>query len=138
MLEYAAECGRTIDSTLIIVTLHNQACVYQRIWELNKSMDYLEAIIYNISSFLQGEAQLAFTPDIANPLSPQHQKLATYLGSKLQLISYNLQFCAVSSQVKNHDSALKSAQKSLAWLKGFCEEITAYERLVGARATSDF
>jgi hypothetical protein len=101
-------------------------------------MDYLEAIIYNISSFLQGEAQFVFTPEIANNLSPQHNKLAAYLGSKLQLISYNLQYCAVSSQVKNHDSALRSAQKSLTWLKGFCEEISAYERLVGVKSVSDF
>jgi hypothetical protein len=70
VLEYAAGCGRTIDRTLIIATLHNQACVYQRIWELNKSSDYLEAIIYNISSFLNGEAQSAFTPEITDHLSP--------------------------------------------------------------------
>jgi len=111
---------------LIVVTLHNQACVYQRIWELNKSIDYLEAIIYNISSFIHGEAQFFFTPEIANNTSHQQYKLAAYLSSKLQLISYNLQYCAVSSQVKNHDNALKSAQKSLTWLKGFCEEISAY------------
>jgi hypothetical protein len=49
-----------------------------------------------------------------------------------------LQFCAVSSQVKNHDNSLKSAQKSLTWLKGFCEEISAYQRLVGMKSASDF
>ena len=133
MLEYAAGCGRTIDRTLIIATLHNQACVYQRIWELNKSSDYLEAIIYNISSFLNSEADAPFTPEITSSLSPQHHKLAAYLSSKLQLISYNLQFCAVSSQIKNHDNALKAAQKSLNWLKGYCEELHSYEKLLSIR-----
>lgn len=52
ILEYAAGCGRTIDRALIITTLHNQATVYQRLWELSRSADYIEAIIYNISSFL--------------------------------------------------------------------------------------
>jgi hypothetical protein len=54
-LEYAANCGKTIERSLIITTLHNEACIYQRIWELDKSADYLEAIIYNITSFLESE-----------------------------------------------------------------------------------
>jgi hypothetical protein len=52
VLEYAAGCGTTIDRALIVVTLHNQATVYQRIWELVRSADYIEAIIYNVTTFL--------------------------------------------------------------------------------------
>lgn len=123
VLEYAAGCGRTIERTLIITTLHNQACVYQRIWELTRSADYIEAIIYNISSFLASEPHPAPTP------APH--KLQTYLSNKLQLIAYNLQFCAVSSQIKNHENALASAQRALNLLKSYCEELHAYERGVG-------
>lgn len=122
---------------MIITTLHNEACVYQRIWELNKSSDYLEAIIYNISSFINSEAQFTFTPEITNSSTPQHQKLSAYLASKLQLISYNLQFCAVSSQIKNHENALRSAQKSLSWLKSYCEEVHTFEKLVNIKAQGD-
>ena len=51
-MEYAAGCGRTIDRSLIVATLHNQATVYQRIWELVRAADYIEAIIFNINTFL--------------------------------------------------------------------------------------
>lgn len=52
ILEYAASCGKTIDRSVIIATLHNQACVNQKLWELEKSANYLEAIIYNINTHL--------------------------------------------------------------------------------------
>lgn len=120
ILEYAAGCGRTIDRALIIATLHNQATVYQRIWELTRSADYIEAIIYNISSFLSSEDKFQFTSEIKDFRSHQHLKLATSLGNKLSLIVYLLQFCAVSSQIKKHSNALSSAQKALSYLKIYC------------------
>jgi hypothetical protein len=51
VLEYAASCGKTIERKLIITTLNNEASLYQKAWELEKAESYLEAIIYNISSF---------------------------------------------------------------------------------------
>ena len=54
ILEYAASCGKTIERSLILITLHNLASVYQRIWELQKSADYIEGIIYNITAFIDG------------------------------------------------------------------------------------
>jgi hypothetical protein len=41
ILEYAASCGRTIDRSVIILTLRNEACVHQRLWNLEKSANYL-------------------------------------------------------------------------------------------------
>lgn len=32
ILEYGASCGKTIDRSLIIATLQNEASVYQRMW----------------------------------------------------------------------------------------------------------
>ena len=41
ILEYSASYGKTIDRNLIMTTLHNEACVYQRIWTLDKASNYL-------------------------------------------------------------------------------------------------
>lgn len=40
-LEYAASCGKNIDRVLITTTLRNQACAYQRKWELDVCSDYI-------------------------------------------------------------------------------------------------
>ena len=138
ILQYAAGCGRTIDRSLIIATLHNQATVYQRMWELIRSADYIEAIIFNINTFLSNQSTFNLSLETAIVNSPQHSKLAIYMGSKLSLITYLLQFCAVSSQIKNHSTALNSAQKALTLLKTYCEQLGQYEKLVGCKATTDF
>jgi hypothetical protein len=52
LLEFAANCGKTIDRTLIISTLHNEAAAYQKLWELEKTSNYLEAIIYNMNTYI--------------------------------------------------------------------------------------
>ena len=53
VLEYAAGCGKTIERTLITTVLNNQACMLQRNSEFEQSANYLEAIIFNISEFLE-------------------------------------------------------------------------------------
>jgi hypothetical protein len=55
ILEYAASCGKTIDKYIIISVLHNEACCYQKIWELEKCSQYLEALIFNFNSFMKSE-----------------------------------------------------------------------------------
>ena len=120
-LEYAASCGRTIDRTLILATLHNLACVYQRIWELEKSADYIEGIIYNISTFLEGEENPSFGPNLLDELHPEAHQLATIIHNRLKLVNYYLQFCAVSSQLKRNENSLNAAARSLDILKELCE-----------------
>ena len=68
ILEYAASCGKTIDRNLILTALHNEACVYQRIWELPKSATYLEAITFNIATYLASDTafQDHFLPAVKN------------------------------------------------------------------------
>ena len=61
ILEYAASCGKTIDRSIIIVTLHNEACVYQKLWDLDRSVNYLEAILFNIKSYLDSMETKKFT-----------------------------------------------------------------------------
>ena len=58
LLEYGASCGKTIDRQLIISTLQNEACAYQKRWELEKSSNYMEAIIYNMNSYLDNGPHL--------------------------------------------------------------------------------
>jgi hypothetical protein len=89
-------------------------------WELSKSADYIEAIIYNITSFLSAEGPIEFSKEVNNKNSTLYHKVCNHMSNKLQLITYNLQFCAVSSQIKNHENALSSAQKALNLLKEYC------------------
>ena len=58
LLQYAASCGKTIDRILITSTLQNEACAYQRLWELEKSSNYMEAIIYNMNAYLDNGPHL--------------------------------------------------------------------------------
>lgn len=54
ILEAAVSRGnKKIDRTFIICTLQNEACAYQRLWELEKSAEYMEAIIHNMQSEVQ-------------------------------------------------------------------------------------
>jgi hypothetical protein len=119
-LEYAASCGRTIDRALILTILHNLACVYQRIWELEKSADYIEGIIYNITSFLESDDKAPLSEELLDDKSPDTQRLGATFHSKLRLVCYYLQFCAVNSQLKRHENSLNAASRSLDILKELC------------------
>jgi hypothetical protein len=57
LLEFAASCGKTIDRGLIIFTLQNEACIYQRLWELEKASNYLEAIIFNMNGYMESSPE---------------------------------------------------------------------------------
>lgn len=54
ILEYSANCGRSIDRELILSILHNEAVVYQSLGETAKALSYVEAVIYNINESLEG------------------------------------------------------------------------------------
>lgn len=54
-LEYAANCGKTIDRVLITTTLRNQSCIYQRLWELPACLDYIEAVLLNLACYDEEE-----------------------------------------------------------------------------------
>ena len=69
ILEYAASCGKTIDRFLIVATLHNEACLYQKLWELEKSCDYMEAIIYNMATYLDHGSPFSCPSDFTSPSS---------------------------------------------------------------------
>ena len=55
-LQYAANCGKTIDRIIITTTLRNMSCIYQRLWELPMCLDYVEALMINLGCYLTDEA----------------------------------------------------------------------------------
>jgi hypothetical protein len=60
ILEFVASCGRTIDRVFITTTLKNEACAYQRLWDLEKASDYMEAILYNMKTSLDAVSMIQF------------------------------------------------------------------------------
>ena len=113
ILEYAASCGKSLDRILIIATLENKACIYQRLWEQEKSYNYIEAILYNINNNM---------PDSMSHLFKEEEKnLAAVLNRKQTLALYHLKFSAVASQIKNHEIALSSAFKAIKNIRQICK-----------------
>jgi hypothetical protein len=49
VLEYAANRGREIDRSLIVIVLHNTAYFHQQTWDLERCSNYIEALVYNIN-----------------------------------------------------------------------------------------
>ena len=102
ILEYAASCGKTIDRFLITSTLHNEACVYQKLWELEKSSDYMEAILYNMSTYLANNTPIEMAHDLHNHDSDAYLTLSAFTYRRLSTAIYHLQYSAVSSQIGKH------------------------------------
>lgn len=113
ILEYAASCGKTIDRFLIASTLHNEACVYQKLWELDKSSDYMEAILYNMSNYIDSATPVEINHNLKNPNSESYQTLSAFIYRRLSTAVYHLQYSAVNSQIGRHDLAIDSSRKSL-------------------------
>lgn len=65
--------------------------------------------------------------------SPESFRLGVTLHSKLKLVCYYLEFCAVNSQLKRHENSLNAAARSLDILKEVCEEEHEYEAFLGMR-----
>ena len=128
LLEYGASCGKTIDRQLIISTLQNEACVYQKRWELEKSSNYMEAIIYNMNAYLQSPPPIIINSQINDPSSTSFINLSTLVTKRLQMSFYYLQFSALSSQMGKHEVALGSALNALSMLKSLSVECYSFEK----------
>lgn len=100
-MEYAASSGKNISKELIINILHNQASIYQKLWELNNCSNYLEGIIFNYDQFIketstQGSIIQQGEHGGNEASDPVRGRM------KQKLARYNLQFCAVNSQLTDH------------------------------------
>ena len=123
ILEYAASCGKNIDRNMIVCVLHNEACCYQKLWELEKCSNYLEALIFNISSHLKTSTpsprEVEDYIKTSGSLS-SHLRDSLYgkpINQRIQLSKYHLQFCAINSQLRNHKGALISGRRAIAIIK---------------------
>ena len=99
--------------------LHNEAYGFQRLWELNKCSNYIEALIFNINAkFSTCNTPIAgIDPNIDSSSNTFDTKLRSAPSSdillvrrlepneKIRLAKYYLQFAAVNSQLKNHRKA---------------------------------
>jgi hypothetical protein len=114
VLEYAASSGKNISKELIINILHNQASIYQKLWELNNCSNYLEGIIYNYDQFIR---ETSTQGSIIHPHSHLHDHPADAIDPlrarmKQKLARYHLQYCAVNSQLADHEAALTSVKRA--------------------------
>ena len=52
LLEYAASCGKSLDRDIILTILNNKAFIFRNSWNLDQSLRYVEAIIFNLKEFI--------------------------------------------------------------------------------------
>jgi hypothetical protein len=102
--------------------LHNIACCYQKIWELDKCSQYLEALVFNFNSFMKTDVPMA-ADDRGRNRRTEDSIIAEGLDRKTFLARYYLQFCAVNSQTDNHSGALIAGRKSIEIMKGLFREL---------------
>jgi hypothetical protein len=102
--------------------LHNIACCYQKIWELDKCSQYLEALVFNFNSFMKTDVPMT-ADDRGKNRRTEDSIIAEGLDRKTFLARYYLQFCAVNSQTDNHSGALIAGRKSIEIMKGLFREL---------------
>ncbi len=73
ILEKAGEMELGVEKKLVILTLHNLACAYQRNWELEVCSNYLEALIYNMNLILKNVETVPFSFLSSLSTAKQHQ-----------------------------------------------------------------
>ena len=77
ILEKAGEMELDVEKKLVILTLHNLACAYQRNWELEVCSNYLEALIYNLNLILKSIESAPSTILSSLSTAKQHQSPVT-------------------------------------------------------------
>lgn len=77
ILEKAGEMELDVEKKLVILTLHNLACAYQRNWELEVCSNYLEALIYNLNLILKSVESVPSTILSSLSTAKQHQSPVT-------------------------------------------------------------
>ena len=90
----------------------------------------MEAILYNMNSYLETSFPVEMSHEIRNTQSQTHKQFSLYIMKRIDLIVYNLQYSAVSSQIGKHDLALRSAKKSLEIMSVVLTELYSYECFV--------
>lgn len=100
-LEVLVNRNLTLDSDLILVTLHNIALCYQRLNNFIESSAYLEACVYNVKSKL------------GNYKSPTTTRKSDKIRKIRYLCLLYIQLADCFAKQKNHPSALDTAKKAV-------------------------
>lgn len=87
----------------------------------------MEAIIYNMSTYIEPTSPFVFTPEIHNHSSDGYHALSAYVYRRLTTAVYHLQYSAVSSQIGRHELAIESAKTCLNLLRETLTEECSYE-----------
>ena len=103
--------GRDVDRNLIIVTMYNCACAFQRQGKMEKCVNYLDAAIFNIEKKVTNFQQVDMDLSLTKKLSEQEKtSQVTYkqisLASKMMKLRFqtkmHLQLCAALSQINEY------------------------------------
>jgi hypothetical protein len=71
--------------------LHNLACCYQILWDLEKCSNYIEALIFNFNSELKfGDFTTQSVPQSEIHMSGSKKSIANYSGIKGEIYSNKL------------------------------------------------
>ena len=90
----------------------------------------MEAIIYNLNSYIRSLQPVQFNESLKEKKSSNHINLNNYISRKLDGVFYYLQFSAVSSQITEHQNSINSANEALDMLKIICSYCFKYEQIV--------
>ena len=107
------------------MVLNNEACTLQQLEDHAKALSYVEAIIYQIQSFLEEEhvgelmASLKqFCPRTAlESLTAKAHLLTTYLDRQQDLGLYLLRFSGLQALTGDFEGAIESGKESLKAMK---------------------
>ena len=116
-----------MDRIFIIYTLQNVACAYSKLWELEKASSYLEAIIYQMNSFVENAPEMVMMSEIVDSFSDSYNDFSIFINKRQSIALNYLKFSAINSQLKKHEIALDSGFKALSGLKEICGECYSYE-----------
>ena len=61
-----ASLGKSIDRELILTVLGNEAFVHQKLGKLESAKRYLEAVIFNLTEFIEKPAQAALVKELVS------------------------------------------------------------------------
>jgi tetratricopeptide (TPR) repeat protein len=105
---------RKINKKVLILILHNLACCYQKTQNYELCVDYLEAVIFNFDSIVEGRHKIKITLDyfkfVNNAELAHNKSLGDIILQVRFSAKFHLQMCSVLSQANNHDEAIQHAQ----------------------------